>query len=84
MKHGFEVTWEAKDGYVSEGRPQHITIDRDEIDPDMTEAQLRTIFFDTVQADFEQTVSWSTDDEEDFVEWAKEVQKEMIEEDEKE
>lgn len=70
----FNVSWEAEDGYCGGGRPQHCYIHADEIEPEMSENDLRTLFCDTVQADFENRVSWTSGDEDKFVEWAKQIQ----------
>lgn len=76
----FEATWEAADGYVGKSRPQYVTFHGGMLDPDMTEQELRNLFNETIEEDFEQTVSWSSEDEDEFVKWAQERIEAMKEE----
>ena len=71
----FEGTWEAQDGYVSGSRPQGFTIPADEIDAHMSENDLRDLFWDWLKVEFENTVSYHSDDEAAFIEWAQSIQK---------
>jgi hypothetical protein len=70
---GFEVTYEVSDGYVGESRPQNFYISIDDLPDDADEAELRSIFADEVQSDFEQRCSpgWDGSHEDSFVVWAK-------------
>lgn len=67
----FEVTWETDDGYVGGSRPHHFNIQEDDLSDDETDTSLSALFQDMMQADFEQTVSPYSGDEEEFIEWAK-------------
>jgi hypothetical protein len=67
----FEVTWEADDGYTGGSRPQTFDIDAFELDDCESVADLRRIFWDCVQADFERRVNAVSEDEDAFIEWAK-------------
>ena len=68
----FEVTWEADDGYVGGSRPHHLCIREDDLEDDWDDKQLRDYFWESVQSDFEQQVSPVSEDEEKFIEWARE------------
>jgi len=68
----FSVTWEADDGYCGGSRPQHFEIPSDVLDPSMDEKALRELFWEEVKTDFNQRVEPVCDQEEEFVEWAKE------------
>lgn len=76
----FGVTWEADDGYCGGSRPHHFDIDARDINGDEDEKELRSLFWESVQHDFEQRVSPVSDQEEEFVQWAKEVQEQMRQE----
>ena len=75
----FEVAWEAEDGYVGGSRPHHFYISADELDEDMSDSDIKNLFWESVQCDFEQKVSPIPEDEDKFVEWAKEHIKSSIE-----
>jgi hypothetical protein len=69
----FTVTWQAEDGYAGGARPHGFNIDKDEVDG-MDEKELRKYFRDEIQNAFNETVSPSCDQEDEFVTWAKGVQ----------
>jgi hypothetical protein len=71
MADKFKVSWEAHDGYCGGSSPHAFNIHADALEDDMDDNALRTLFCAEVQADFEQKVSWSSKDEDKFVEWAK-------------
>jgi hypothetical protein len=70
-KDGFEVTWEAEDGYVCGSRPHHFQISPDDLDEDMSDEDLKSLFWEAIQSDFERRVSPVSEDEERFLEWAR-------------
>lgn len=72
MAEKFEATWEAEDGYVGGSRPHHVSIRADELDEDMDDEQLKNLFWEAIQSDFEQRCSPVSEDEGKFLEWAKE------------
>lgn len=77
MSDKFEVTWEAEDGYCGGSRPHHLTISPDDFDVDDDENALRKMFWDQIQVDFEQKVNPFSDQEAEFIAWAKEQQERM-------
>ncbi len=69
----FRVTWGVDDGYAgSRGRPHHFSIHKSELDGDMDEETLTSLFWDSIKNDFEQTIHTYSGQEQEFVEWAKE------------
>lgn len=73
MSNKFRVTWEADDGYAGGSAPQRFSISADDVPDDMDDEELRKWFWESVQEDFEQRVSAISQDEDEFVAWAKEV-----------
>lgn len=73
----FEVSWEAEDGYCGGGRPQQFTIDVDSFCKEDSEDDLRRLFNDELERDFNEKCHAVSEDEGAFVEWAKERQEEM-------
>jgi len=69
----FEVTWEADDGYVGGSAPHRFDISADDIEFCGTDEELKNLFWKSIQEDFEQRVSPVCDQEEEFLEWAREV-----------
>lgn len=78
----FTATYKVDDGYVGKSRSQHFELDEGDIDPDMDESELRSLFNDAMEEDFKVNINYYSSDEDRFVEWAKEVQEEQREEDE--
>lgn len=75
----FEIQYEVDDGYVG-SRPQTVTIgDYDVLDLD--ENELKRLFWDTIEDDFQQKCRPYSDQESEFVAWAKERQEELRDED---
>ena len=70
---GFEVTWEADDGYVGGSAPHIFYISEDDIYDGMDEEELKRLFWTSVQENFEQRVSPVSEDEEAFIGWAQTV-----------
>lgn len=79
MAERFKITWEAEDGYVSGSRPHHTSLLDDDFETDTSEKELREIFWQAVQDDFANKVSPVSDQEEEFLAWAKERQAAMEE-----
>jgi hypothetical protein len=76
MEH-FRITWEVDDGYVGKSRPQQCFIEENDIEEDMTEEDLRELFSTVIQDSFEQKVNPVSDDESEFLEWAKTIQEKI-------
>jgi hypothetical protein len=64
-----------KDGYVNKDRFQSFYINENEIEKDMTEGELIDLFEDKMQRDFEQNIMPYGDNIDDFLDFAKEMQK---------
>lgn len=72
MSNKFTITWEASDGYCGGGRPHSINFRADELEDDMSDADLESLFWDAVRIDFENQVSPVSNDQDNFIAWAKE------------
>lgn len=70
----FRATYEVADGYAGQAAPQYFSISSDEIDDDMSDDDIREIFYDLMQNHFECFISPEATEEhiDDFVRWAKE------------
>jgi hypothetical protein len=66
----FRVKWQVDDGYVNNG-PHHFTVYNDSLWPGMTDADINNLFWDELKDDFGQTASPSSEQGEEFLEWAK-------------
>ena len=55
----FEAEYEVEDGYVTGSRPQVFSIDESDIETDMGEDELRELYYDMIQNDFEQRITWA-------------------------
>lgn len=66
----FTVTWDIDDGYAGKARPHHFGITADNIDVDMDEIELRRLFNEQLEQEFEKRISYYSSDEDAFVEWA--------------
>lgn len=72
MSDKFEITYGVDDGYAGRDRPQYVSIDVEELEEDMDEDELDSIFWQIVEESFQQTVSYYSEDRNKFVTWAKE------------
>jgi len=70
MSDVFYVEWGVEDGYTGKARTHHFDISSDDIDQDMSEEDLRRLFQDSLQEEFDQRISFYSPDEDAFVEWA--------------
>ncbi len=70
----FKVNYEVDDGYVG-NRPHKFTIDEDAIETEATEEELRELYDELVYEDFQQRITPYGENVEEFIAWAKEVQK---------
>jgi hypothetical protein len=73
----FEITYGIDDGYVGGDRPQHTSIDADDFGPDTTEEDLKALFWEEIERHFREHCSTYSEQEDEFVAWAKEKQKAM-------
>ncbi len=70
MSEKFEASYEIEDGYAGRSRPQSFCIDPQDIMEDMDEEDLREMYRDMVQEDFQQKIAPFGTNEDEFVEWA--------------
>ena len=77
--HQFVGTYQVDDGYAGGSRPRNFVIDEYEIEDDMTEDDLRNLFIECAQSDFEHNISFCCQNEDEFVEWAKDKIRRMEE-----
>lgn len=83
--NGFEVTWSVEDGYVGKDRPQTLYIDESDIDSEMDDDELKKMFWDSIDDDFNQKISSYSRDESAFLDWAHTViEAQKVEEEETE
>lgn len=71
MADKFEITYHLDDGYVGKDRPYYVSIGDGEINPDMTDAELSNLFFDTIHDHFVENHHPYSNEEEEFLEWAR-------------
>lgn len=76
----FEGIYQVEDGYAGGARPQYFTIDDSDIEDDMSESDLEELFEEFAQDDFEDKISFCTQNGYEFVEWAKKVIKDRAKE----
>ncbi len=69
----FKAIYDVSDGYVGKSRPKYFTIAEGELDNDMTEDELRELFQQSMQNNFEQDITPYQQNEDEFVEWAKNI-----------
>lgn len=53
-----EVAWQVDDGYAGGSRPQHTTIDDEDLAACETDEEREQLINDSIQEDFEQRISW--------------------------
>ncbi len=73
MTDKFEARYEVEDGYCGKSRPQHFNICSSEIEDDMNIDDLKELYYDMVQNDFEQKISAGAERVDEFIEWAENV-----------
>lgn len=76
MTRKFKVRWEVGDGYAGGSRPHWFEITDDFFQDDDTETHLRALFQEELERNFRDTITPYSDDEDAFVAWAIERQKE--------
>jgi hypothetical protein len=67
----FQGVYQASDGYVGKDRPKYFTVSADDLEEDMTDAQLYDLYEEAAYEDFLQNVSCDTSRCDEFVLWAK-------------
>ena len=78
MSDTFEVTYGNDDGYAGGDRPHHVEIEADELSDDMTEEDMKQLFWREIEEDFQnRNLHLYSDQESEFIEWAKERIAEM-------
>jgi len=73
----FKATWEADDGYCGGSRSHTCRISMSDFEKEDSEKDLRELFWNQIQQDFEDKVHPVCPNEDTFVAWAKERQAEM-------
>lgn len=68
----FTARYGVDDGYVSGGRTHSFSVDAGDLDADMTEKELESLFYESMQDDFEQKVQPYPMNIDEFVAWARE------------
>ncbi len=53
-----EIAWEVEDGYVGKSRPQHATVEDDEISECDTVEEAMELVSNSVQEAFENNITW--------------------------
>lgn len=66
----FKARYEVDDGYVG-GRPQYFTIHARDIDDDMTDDDLQSLYEELCDEHMRQKIVCATSRADEFVEWAK-------------
>jgi hypothetical protein len=72
----FEVTYGVDDGYAGKSRPHSFTISAQDVEG-MSEKHLSEFFWNEIERDFRQSCNPYSDQEAEFIEWAKSVQREQ-------
>ena len=68
----FDVTYGNDDGYAGGSRPHYFSIGSFELEEEMTEEGIKSLFWDKIDEDFKQNhLNIYSDQESEFVEWAK-------------
>lgn len=52
------VTWEVDEGYCGKSRPQHTSINDDDLAECGSDEEREQLISDTIQADFDQRITW--------------------------
>lgn len=66
----FSGAYEINDGYAGKSRPQSFSVSSDEIEDDMTEDEIRELYAELAEADFQARITVSVSREDAFVAWA--------------
>jgi len=70
-KNKFQAKYEINDGYAGKTRPQHFSIDADDLKDDMSDEELEHFYEQAVHIDFQQRITPCSQRTSEFVEWAK-------------
>ncbi len=76
MNEEFKVNYWVNDGLFKWDRQQHFMINKDDINHDMDDMKLLSLFYELMNEDFLNKISPFSYDEDKFIAWAKEVIKE--------
>lgn len=69
----FKGVYEVDDGYVGGSLPKHFDIYEGDIEDDMDELALRCLYQEIMHQAFEKSVCPYEKNEDEFVEWAKQI-----------
>ena len=73
MSDKFNVRWEADDGYAGGARPHNTQLHASDIEEDMSNDDLEDYICDAVGDDFRERVSFSIDNMDEVLKWAKSI-----------
>ena len=76
MYKKFKAKWLVEDGYAGPEAPHYAEIHASDLYRDMSEGELLDFFWDCIRESFNQTVTFTSDDEAAFLEWAAKAQAE--------
>ncbi len=74
MSDNFAARYELEDGYVGRGRTQTFRISADEVEAEMTENELKRLFYERAEEHRDQNIGIAPLNYEDFLVWAKGIQ----------
>jgi hypothetical protein len=66
----FTAQYEVGDGYCGGSRPQTFKIHYSDIDEDMTQQDIKELYHDMIQNDFEENIFPEAEKVDEFVKWA--------------
>lgn len=69
----FQCRYEIEDGYAGKSSPQYFDIYESDIEDDMDETDLESMFDELMQDDFYQNIYPYEKNKDEFIEWAKEI-----------
>ncbi len=69
----FQITYEVNDGYVGPSAPHYTSFRSDDLNGDESDEELKQMFWDEIQRDFNETITPYSKQEDEFVAWAKKL-----------
>lgn len=73
MGNKFEAMYQVQDGFVGKDRPRTFNIDHSDIEEGASIEELKDLYYDMVQNDFEQNISPGAERMDEFLAWAEKV-----------
>ena len=68
----FEARYQVEDGYAGGTRPQYFTIDAGDLEDDMTDDELESLYHEKCEEDMRQKIGCGPNRIDEFVAWARE------------